>query len=60
METLLEKIPTAKRAESVALVIEHLPGKHKALSSKTQYQKKEIFSCIFAASRHNVSFLSKK
>jgi hypothetical protein len=40
-ETISQKNPTQKRAGGVTQVVEHLPSKHKALSSNPSIAKKK-------------------
>jgi hypothetical protein len=41
MQDPIPKITKARRAESIIQVIEHLPGKHKALGSRPLHPKKK-------------------
>jgi hypothetical protein len=45
------RITKAKRAEGVDQVVEHLPGKHKALSSKLSTTKKKQIRKLITAGR---------
>jgi hypothetical protein len=40
-ETLFKKMPKAKRDRGVTQVVEHLPGKHKALNSTPVLQRRK-------------------